>query len=323
MQYNLTCKVCEKQFDKLGSLHKHLKQHNYFLADYYVEFYQKRNKLTGNLLPFKNVETYFERDFLNRSQLNQWIQDAEEEEAKQYIRELIVSRVKNKNRDFLPFHLEIENCFLPKIDLIRKYFGSYSNLSKEVGLDILFDKPLSKDFFTAKLPSDLEILVDTREQKPLTFDFKSKDYKLAFGDYVLAGDYYNYTYVDRKSGTDFCGTLGKANLERFKRELELTKQMNAFMFIVVESSVEKIIKENKAFKRRISMDYILKNLRDITYEFPRNCQFVFTSTRKNSEYLIPRILYFGQKIWRTDLQYFIDHELARRQSEKKQFENQK
>ena len=57
------------------------------------------------------------------------------------------------------------------------------------------------------------------------------------------------------------------------------------------------------------------------YDFPRRCQFIFSGNRKNSKFLIPRILYYGKQLWRTDLQYFIEHELARRQSEQTKVEN--
>ena len=45
-QYELTCKVCGKEFEKLGSLHRHIKQHDLHLAEYYVQFYARRNLLT-------------------------------------------------------------------------------------------------------------------------------------------------------------------------------------------------------------------------------------------------------------------------------------
>ena len=166
------------------------------------------------------------------------------------------------------------------------------------------------------MPENLEIFIDTREQKPLDFNFKTKSHKLSFGDYAAAGDYYDYTFVDRKSAGDFCGTLSSGNLDRFKRELKLTEDMDSCMFVVVESTIQKIIAQQKFFKRKATIDYLLKNLRDIMYEFPKRCQFIFTGTRKNSEFIIPRILYFGKELWETDLQYFIDYELDRRKSNK-------
>lgn len=320
-QYELSCKVCQKNFEKLASLHKHIKQHDLHLADYYVRFYGRKNLLTGDLLPFKDVESYFNKDFTTRVQMNKWLESIPAEQAKEYVQSKILKRVYDKKRKYLPFHLEMEHCFLPKIDIVKKLFGSYSEFSSSCGLDLMFDKNIPSSFFTKELPKDLEVVTDTREQKPLEFNFKTKIQKLSFGDYTLSGSYYDYTFVDRKSASDFCGTLSQLNLERFRREIQLTQDMNAYMFVVVESSLSKIIAEQKHFKRKSNIDYILKNMREVMYDFPRRCQFVFTGGRKNSKFLIPRILYYGKQLWQTDLQYFIDYELARRQSEQTAIQN--
>ena len=65
-----------------------------------------------------------------------------------------------------------------------------------------------------------------------------------FGDYTMAGDNYTYTYVDRKSETDFKGTLG-VGFNRFTNEIERAKRFNAYLYIVIESSIDQIIKNNK------------------------------------------------------------------------------
>lgn len=310
MQFSPVCKICGQEFKETKSLHGHLKKHNYYVADYYVEFYARKNKLTGDFLPFKDVESYFNKDFVTRIQMNKWLKQVPENEAKEYIKSQISNRVCQKNREYLPFQIELENCFLPKMDTIKEIFGSYGEFAKTIGVPPLFDKGLIPNFFSGELSSDLEILIDTREQKPLSFDFSSKSSKLSFGDYTLSGDHYNYTFVDRKSGNDFCGTMVGKNLERFRRELKLTQDMDSYMFVVIESSVSKIIKWQKKFKRKNTIDYILKNLRDVTYDFPRRCQFVFADNRNFSQFLIPRLLFHGSKVWRTDMQYFVDKELA-------------
>lgn len=311
------CKICGEDFSSLNSLHKHIKKHDYHVMDYYVSFYPRKNKLTGEQLPFKDVESYFNKDFHNRVQMNKWLENSSEIEAKEYIQSKILERVYKKDRKFLPFYLELENCFLPKLDIIKKYFGSYSSFSSLTGIPLLFDKGLCKNFFDA-LPNNLEIAIDTREQKPLSFSFPSKSHKLSFGDYTLMGDNYNYTFVDRKSANDLCGTLIGENLQRFRRELQLAKDMDSFIFVVIESSISSIIKMQKKFKRKSTIDYILKNLRDCMYDFPNVCQFVFVENRKNASQIIPHILYHGKKLWKTDLQYFLDkhYELGRGNTKK-------
>jgi len=61
------CAECKKEFTSRGSLHKHLKQHGLNLASYYTKYHPRINKLTGDPLPFKRYEEYFERDFYNGS----------------------------------------------------------------------------------------------------------------------------------------------------------------------------------------------------------------------------------------------------------------
>ena len=43
--------------------------------------------------------------------------------------------------------------------------------------------------------------------------------KLDFGDYAVSGDHYDYTYVDRKSESDFKSTM-TSGFDRFKREMD-------------------------------------------------------------------------------------------------------
>ena len=57
--------------------------------------------------------------------------------------------------------------------------------------------------------------------------------KLDFGDYTAAGDYYTYTYIDRKSEGDLKSTLSSGNLDRFKRELERAREFNSYVFVVI------------------------------------------------------------------------------------------
>jgi hypothetical protein len=87
------------------------------------------------------------------------------------------------------------------------------------------------------------------------------------------------------------------------------------LFVVIESTPQKMIKASRAFKRAANIDFILKRVRDLSYEFQGHCQFLFSGSRKISEEIIPRLLYKGKEVWGTDMQYFLDHELDRRNTE--------
>jgi hypothetical protein len=95
---------------------------------------------------------------------------------------------------------------------------------------------------------------------------------------------------------------------RFKRELHRASQFDAYIFIVIESTVEKLKKNNVFSPHRSNLPYIWHNMRLLTHMFPQRCQFIFSGGRKKSEELIPKLLVHGKKLWDTDLQYFIDKE---------------
>ena len=307
------CAECKKEFEGRSSLHKHLKQHGLSMAEYYTLHFPRYNKLTGEALPFKNIDHYFERDFSTKQQLKKWCSEAPQGEVQKYILSLIEKRQLKKERPYAPFHLEIKSCFLPDIDTYRTIFGSYNEAADQIGLRPLYHKKIPAGFFTNRLPA-LSIAVDTREQTPLEFEepYKTKNHKLDVGDYTLFGDHYSYTFVDRKSGSDLQSTLSNKNYDRFKRELNRAKELDSYLFVVIESTPEKIIKASRAFGRKGNIDYILKRIRDLSYEFKGHCQFLFTGDRQVSQEMILRLLFFGKQVWETDMQYFLDHELDRR-----------
>jgi hypothetical protein len=191
------------------------------------------------------------------------------------------------------------------MDIYKDFFGSYNSICKDLDIAPMFDKNLPKGFFEDSVDESIKIFVDTREQKPLKFSNSDK-MKLDFGDYTAAGENYSYTYIDRKSEGDFKTTLSAGNLDRFKRELERARTFNSYIFVVVESNIEKIKKGNVFASHKVNLPYIWHNMRVLSHEYRDVCQFVFAQSRKGSQRIIPKILKYGKKLWDVDLQYFID-----------------
>ena len=129
--------------------------------------------------------------------------------------------------------------------------------------------------------------------------------KLDFGDYTIGGDDYTYTYVDRKSESDLKGTLSNG-LERFKKELDRAREFNSFIYIVIETSISKLKKNNVFGPHQSNLQYIFHNIRDITHNYSDVCQFIFSGNRTNSQTIIPKLLSGGKKFWNVDFQYYID-----------------
>ena len=305
MSYNYKCKVCGEEYETEKGLHIHLKKHKIDLATYYTTYYPRNNLLTGEPLPFKNKEDYFNHDFTTRRQMLKWCANESEDKVGEYIIKKLKDRIEKKKLQYAPNHLELKIAQLPDIDTYKRIFGSYSKACKEAGVKPLFSKPITSKFFNDDSEfEDLEIMIDTREQKPLVFN-NSQELKLDFGDYTVAGEDYNYTYIDRKAEQDFKGTMS-GGFERFKRELDRVKQFESYLFIVVESDLNKIYKNNMFGPHKSNLKFVYHNMRLLTHEYKGYCQFVFAGNRTNSQSIIPKILTLGKSLWDVDLQYYID-----------------
>ena len=303
---SVSCKVCGKVFDSDKGLHVHISRaHKIPLPEYYVNFYQRKDKYTNKLLSFKNKEEYFGKDFADLKSLHRWSKDADADEVRTYLLQQLKQRIDTKGLAHAPTHLELQLHDLPSLDMYRDFFGSYSKACNELKIKPLFGNNIMKGFFEEdNALNSINILVDTREQQPLHFN-KSTPMKLDFGDYAVGSPHYDYTYVDRKSEADFKSTM-TTGFKRFTRELERASSFDAYLFIVIESSIEKIKKNNLFGPRSSNMPYIWHNMRLLTHKFAGQCQFIFSGTRKSSEEIIPKLLVYGRKLWGTDLQYFID-----------------
>ena len=302
-----TCKICSSEFAQCKELHFHLRSHKITLAEYYTKYFPRFNLLTGDPLPFKNKDQYFGKDFSSREQLMQWCNTEDGEVVKEYILKILKNRIEEKGLRFAPFHLELVVNDMPGVEMYQKYFKSYTYACKEINASPMFRSRLPKEWGNEVNP-DTQIFIDTREQQPL--EFKNSDLlKLDFGDYAVGGSDYDYTYVDRKSEQDFKSTLSKNSYDRFKSELQRARDFDSYLFILTESDLFNLEKNNKWAPHRSNMKYIYHNMRVLAHEFAGSCQFVFSGSREESERLIPKILTLGKKIWDVDLQYYIDNKL--------------
>jgi hypothetical protein len=299
------CKICGEEFTTEKGLHIHLKKHKIDLATYYTTYYPRTNLLTGDPLPFKNKEDYFSKDFSTRRQLIKWCMTQPKDVARKYAIKKLKERIKDKDLQFAPNHLELKLSKMPDIDVYKHLYGSYGKACQAAGVKPLFGKPAPKNFFKDNSEfEDLNIFIDTREQKPLLFN-NSEELKLDFGDYTVGGKDYNYTYIDRKSESDFKGTLS-GGFERFRRELQRVKDFDSYLFIVIESDLNKLDKNNRFGPHKSNLKFVYHNMRLLSHEFAKSCQFVFSGSRADSAEIIPKILTLGKSLWDVDLQYYID-----------------
>ena len=299
------CKECGDSFDSLRSLHAHIKKHGKFLGDYYVDNYQRKDKLTGELIPFKKYDQYFAADFINKKNMKKWCKTAPRAEVKEYIIKAFKEKKEAKGLRGGPPSIYLQTVGLPDVDLCKEVFGSYNEACKQFGILPMLSGQLPNEFKNDF--SNTPILIDTREQKPLYFK-NSESLKLDVGDYAVGGDLYDYTFVDRKSYQDFCATITNG-YTRFIKELERCRSMGCSLFVVIETAFDKMWANNRAGYKKFNLDYVYHRMREIQAEYSDCCQFVFSGSRRKSEEIIPKILVLGKKLWTVDVQYFWDKQL--------------
>jgi len=294
------CKECDQEYGSLRSLHAHIKKHDVLLGDYYVKHFQRKDKLTGGLIPFKKYNQYFHTSFLNASNMRKWCKTAPKEEVKDFVINSIKDKLTSKNIKAGPPALYLETSGLPDMEICKDIFGSYKAVCEKFGMLPMLSGQLPKEFDDDF--SNNHILIDTREQRPLPFK-NSELLKLDVGDYGVSGELYDYTFVDRKSYQDFGATV-TGGYARFVKELERCKSLGCFLFIVIECDFDQIYWKNKSVYKKFNLGYVLHNMRTIQAEYSDCCQFVFSGSREESVKLIPKVLVLGQKLWKVDLQYF-------------------
>jgi hypothetical protein len=303
---SVKCKICGAEFKSERSLHTHIKAHGILLSEYYITYYPRYNLYTGELIPFKNKKQYFSTYFSNSDEIEKWLVTADQKQAKQILLKILEDRIISKNLQYAPNHLELKLLDLPEIKIYKEYFGSYNEACRRLQVEPLLNKSIKSKFLKDnKNLNDMEILIDTREQTPLKFP-NSKPQKLDFGDYTAAGENYNKTYVDRKSETDFKSTM-TVGFERFKKELERARKFDSFLYVVTESSIDRIINNNSFGAHKSNLTFVWHQMRVLSHEYAKNCQFIFSGGRNRSENLIPILLNAGEGMWYSDVQFYIDN----------------
>ena len=111
----------------------------------------------------------------------------------------------------------------------------------------------------------MKILIDTREQKPYSFETEAVTGTLATGDYSIAG-LQDHIAIERKTIDDLIGCLSKGR-DRFERELFRGKSLDYFA-LVVEADLSDIAKG--AYRSKMLPRAVLQSLMafSIRYKMP-------------------------------------------------------
>ena len=129
----------------------------------------------------------------------------------------------------------------------------------------------------------MTILVDSREQKPFTFEHERYDVQiqpgtLTVGDYSLAG-LQDKVAVERKSLPDLVGCLGRER-ERFERELQRGAALDAFA-VVIEAAWPDLAGGN--FRSQLNPHAACQSV--LAFMSRYRTPFLFAGSRAAAEYV--------------------------------------
>lgn len=302
---NLICKIDGSSHPTLPDLHLHLRRIKVKQADYYQTHYPRKDRLTGELILFKDYKSYFKTDFLNKNNLNKWAR-ANPKDAVEWTKNYLAARKKEKGLTYAPSHFELRTLFCPSIKFLQEHCD-YNEMCESIGLIPKFDyvRPL---VFNPP-PANFKVLCDSREQTPLKF-IKSEVKKLNYGDYTLSEGNSNI-FVERKSLSDLISTIS-SGYERFYREIERARKDDAYLIVAVEVDYNKFQSFDKDWRMKkftkVSPEHIQKNMRDLMLEF-NNLQFIFCDGRTKLADTILKIYQLGEQAKTTDLLFSIEKEL--------------
>jgi len=311
------CLICEKEFKNDRGLHAHLKAHKLSVKDYYYEKFPRKDLCTNEFIKFKNKDQYLEADFNNKINMRKWLKDQPDDIAKTYSKKILIKRQEKKKLKFLPSQIELRTIVAPPIQYYNKLFNDYYSLAEELGFDNKFKfLPKEKIIRDSKFKYDeYSILVDTREQKPLDFNFFIEVATLPFGDYAFSSSELSCNcYIERKSLNDFIGTLS-GGYDRFKNEIEKALMEDCYLVVVVERNLNDCKSFNylSEIKRKMSTlkvtpEHIFYNVRELMQTY-KKLQFLFVEDRKESSRVIEKIFTSGCIFKDIDLQYAYDSKL--------------
>lgn len=309
---SVICKVDGKEFKDEKSLHLALRGYGLNKEKYYHTYFPRKDLLTGEPINFKSKDQYFSHDFNDKNNMKKWLKDQPIEKAKEYCKELLIKRKKEKNLTYSPSQVELRTIMSPSAIFYNKIFEDYYDLCSNIGLENKFIHPKNiSNQFKNKLNLKDTIYVDTREQNWLKFETPFEIKTLPYGDYTCNNDNCN-CYIERKSLSDFISTLSVKNFDRFKNEIEKAYLNNSYLVVVVEEKLANALSfqylPHISKKIKATPEYIFHNVRELLQTY-NNLQFLFVDGRNEMKRMIETI--FASKCFykKVDLQLAYDMKL--------------
>jgi hypothetical protein len=318
----IECLIDKTPHESIEALHKYLKKLKIKQADYYTQYLPRKDRHTGEPIPFTTVEKYLSSEFANKNNLKAWIK-AGSQESKDWAVNWLAKRREEKGLLYPPLQAELRSLMCPSIPYYE-HIGGYHKICESIGYKIRFSGQPPE--VVPAMPA--AIIEDTREQDPLKLSCEVVHQKLNCGDYGLSAEQDKGIYIERKSLNDFVGTLsdretkeGDSNFARFIRELERAREVGAYIVMLVENDINDTLGFNylpqfamrgpirfnpksKKMERQyagVSPEHIFHNLRELIRMFD-NFQPLFVAGRKEAAIAVPTLLALGESAKTFDLE---------------------
>lgn len=262
---------------------------------------------TKEPIPYKSRDFYLYNLYAKKTNLINHFKILNNSEREQIIKELLKLRIQHKKIKYGLSTVEARSLIFPSPALLKKLDIDYNKLLIESNLQTKYD--YYQIINTNLTNISKEIIVDTREQKPLKFPSKIKinNEGLKFGDYALSTNLENSICIERKSLSDFIGTMSQG-FERFCRELVKAQDKNCKVLMVVEKNINESLSFNYLKECRYTKatsEFIFSRLRELIQMFP-HFQVLFVNGRMESAKITWFMLNYGPNIFQTDIQYLYD-----------------
>ncbi len=304
----MRCLADNTEHASLEALHKHLQFKLKMKQEvYYRDHAPRRDLGTGEVIPFKApAARYLEAEFADKNSLKRYLKE-QPEAGRKWAIDWLAKRKAEKKLVYPPLQVELRSLFCPTTPYYN-HVGGYTSICRELGFQIRFEGAVP-----AAVPLDCPVVVDTREQKgkELRLQVPTVRAKINCGDYGLPVEKDKGIYIERKSLSDFVGTLsdretryGDSNLARFTRELERAQEVGAYLILLVESDINQALDfrfEPHMKHTKIRPEHVFHNLRDLFHRFP-DFQALFVGGRVEAAKAVPALLSMGAAVKTFDLQ---------------------
>lgn len=310
----IECHICHiKLPDEEFKSHPY-KIHKVKQEDYFLKFYNKRDLLTGERIPFKSISQYLSTDFVNKNNLRSWVKTNNKDTIREYCLRWLQKRKEKPEVRYAPCQTELKTLVFPTINYLDDLFnddGGYYKVCENLGYFLRHDSlekgVIMKPSFTYS--PKIKLLTDTREHKPLLFSCATEVATLNWGDYALNFEELSgKVRIERKSLTDFIGTLSGA-YDRFSREIERAEKDKGYLVVLIEEKFSNFLSFNYlphiSRRTKATPDFIGHRMRELCQKYD-SLQFIFADGRREAAVLVMKILQLGSVVKKTDLQLAYD-----------------